>query len=279
MPASFALLNDEYNFDDYSAEDERLDTFDRIFSNAGSFTLFFTGTQEEMEALKTRFSYTQENQSMVSALKKIYSYEEYVAAGSPSGACAVYGYSQCDAFYNGAHENKTVVEYDGFHKEGKKIEGCIKCGQGEATALPALFTCRGYSVQTFGSGSGIALGFVVNTKAISDYTELTGSALTYGVFAVSQAKLGDNAIFAEDGTPAVGVVAMETSKYEFRAFTIKVTGITAETADAKLALGAYVAVTDDVATEYFYLQPGKPAENERYCFVSYNDIIGKSSVQ
>ena len=46
----------------------------------------------------------------------------------------------------------------------------------------------------------------------------------------------------------------------------------------KLAMGAYVAVTDGEATEYSYLQPGAPDGNEKYSFVSYNDIVAKPSV-
>ena len=36
-----------------------------------------------------------------------------------------------------------------------------------------------------------------------------------------------------------------------------------------------MAVTDGETTGYSYLQFGTPNENEKYCFVSYNDIIGK----
>ena len=42
--------------------------------------------------------------------------------------------------------------------------------------------------------------------------------------------------------------------------------------DIKLAMGAYVAVTDGEATEYSYLQADTPLENEKYSFVSYNDV-------
>ena len=37
--------------------------------------------------------------------------------------------------------------------------------------------------------------------------------------------------------------------------------------DIKLAMGAYVAVTDGEITEYSYMQGGKLNENEKYCFV------------
>ena len=271
MPASFAILNDEYKFDDYTSNDERLDTFDRIFNNAGSFTLIFTGTKEEIETLKTRMSYTQENQSLMSSLNKIYSYEEYIAAGSPSGSCTVYGYSQCDAFYNGIHENKTTIEYEAFDKEGEKIVGCTKCNHNEKTAVPALFICLGYSTPEDGR-EGLAIGFTVNNEALNEYKAATGKALNYGVFAILKDRLGDNDVFAQDGTAIEGSINADITSYEFAAFELRIVGFTDEYKDIKLAMGAYVAETDGETTKYSYLQAGTPAENEKYCFVSYNDV-------
>ena len=41
-------------------------------------------------------------------------------------------------------------------------------------------------------------------------------------------------------------------------------------------MGGYVEVTDGEAKEYSYMQSGTPNEGEKYCFVSYNDIVGKN---
>ncbi len=38
-----------------------------------------------------------------------------------------------------------------------------------------------------------------------------------------------------------------------------------------------MAVTEGEATSYSYLRSGTPNEGERYCFASYNDIVGESS--
>lgn len=274
MPTSFAILNDDYAFDDYVSADERLDTFDRIFSNAGSFTLFFTGTKEEIETLKTRISYSEENQSLVSSLNTIYSYDEYIAAGSPSGSLAVYDYSQCDAFYNGAHENETRVVYEAFHKSGEKIVGCVNCNKNEKTVLPALFTCCGYSAAENGTG-GVAAGFKVNAEAIATYTSLTEKAIKYGVFAVSQSKLGENDIFDSQGNAASGVISAEIQKTDFSAFDIKVVGFATDLQKStSFALGAYVAVTDGKTTEYSYMQNDSEGDKTgNYYFVSYNDFV------
>ena len=108
-------------------------------------------------------------------------------------------------------------------------------------------------------------------------TEATGKTLKYGVFAVLQSRLGDNDVFSEDGTVAEGAINADITSYEFALFELKIVGFTEEYKDIKLAMGAYVAVTDGETTEYSYLQSGTPNENEKYCFVSYNDIVGAPS--
>ncbi|MBQ8146558.1 MAG: hypothetical protein IJ039_07210, partial [Clostridia bacterium] len=84
-------------------------------------------------------------------------------------------------------------------------------------------------------------------------------------------------IFGEDGTPATGVISAEITNYSFVAFDLKVIGFTDTQKDTKLAMGAYVVVTDGKTTEYSYMQDGTPNENEKYCFVSYNDVVNSKS--
>ena len=123
---------------------------------------------------------------------------------------------------------------------------------------------------------GIAIGFTVNNEAIAEYEEITGKTLKYGVFAVLKDRLGDNDVFSEDGTAADGVINADIAD-EFVAFELKIEGFTDKYKATKLAIGAYVAVTEDEATEYSYMQSGTPLENEKYCFVSYNDIVNAPS--
>ena len=176
-------------------------------------------------------------------------------------------------------ENAKAVNivYAGFASTGTKMLKCSKCGAEDIIEeAPPLFTCLGYSAPEDGRG-GIAIGFTVNNIAIAEYEEATGKTLKYGVFAVLQSKLKDKDVFAEDGTVAEGVINADITSYEFALFELKIVGFTDEYKDIKLAMGAYVAVTDGETTEYSYLQSGTPNENEKYCFVSYNDIVGAPS--
>ena len=219
----------------------------------------------------------------------------------------IYNYNTCNAFYNGqhledgnpctvtcaqcgangmaednpVHSISTIITYESFDKVGIKKVACTNqgCKQKEETELPALFTCLGYSASESSNG-GIAIGFVVNSKAIDEYKELTGKALKYGVFVVTKERLGNNDVFANDGTAANGVINAEITNYEFTVFELKIVGFTAdEQKDIKLALGGYVSVTYEETTEYSYMQSGTPNEGEGYCFVSYNDIVGKPSTE
>ena len=193
----------------------------------------------------------------------------------------IYGYNECDAFYNGDHLTaEQTYDFTSFAEKSYVKSICSRCNQG--TVLKEIappFTCLGYSAPEDGRG-GIAIGFTVNNEAIDAYEEITGKTLKYGIFAVLQSRLGDNDIFGKDGTQAEGSIIAEISSYKFASFELKITGFeTNEHKALKLAMGAYVATIDGETTEYSYMQGGEPNENEKYCFVSYNDIVGKSSTE
>ena len=173
------------------------------------------------------------------------------------------------------HNSTSIIEYtNGYASKGTVTyyctnEGCTFKTIGED--MNPLFTCLGYSALTSGNG-GIVLGFKVHSDAITAYTQATGKTVKYGVFAALKGSLLAKDVFDESGAMTAGVLGAEINTTH-TVFEIKVTGIAADK-DAKLALGAYVAITDGEATEYSYMQPGTPDENEKYCFVSYNDIAG-----
>ena len=168
------------------------------------------------------------------------------------------------------------IAYTSFAKDGIKTYFCQRCEENVQESALALFTCLGYSSPEDGTG-GIAIGYTVNNAAITEYTEVTGKALKYGVFAVLKDRLGNNDVFGGNGEAADGVISAEITNYSFVAFGLKIVGFTDKYKDTKLAMGAYVSVTDGETTEYSYMQFGTPAENEKYCFVSYNDVVNSKS--
>ena len=172
------------------------------------------------------------------------------------------------------HDHTTYLGtvYQSYMEQGHKEYECVRCGDvNTETKTPALFVCYGYSSPENGGG-GIAIRFRVNDEAIDEYTTETGKTMKYGIFAVTKDKLGSDDIFANDGTAAKDVTYAEVSSHGFVMLELKITGFKDEYKELKLALGVFVAVSDDVSTEYSYLQEGTPNKDEKYCFVSYNDI-------
>ena len=277
---------------------------------SSNIKFFYTGTKEQLATSMHNFlnstkSPTDNNGKFTGATQ--ISWADYSANPDnyASGNYIIYDYNECDAFYEGEHGEAvnvvncvgecqrcgasiakhegtesltTTIVYTSYTASGTKTVACTNdgCTYKETTTVPAIFICLGYSAPENGTG-GIAVGFTVNNEAIKAYEKATGKTLKYGVFAVLQDRLGDKDVFSEDGTAADGVINAEITNYGFIAFELKVVGFTDEHKNTKFAMGAYVAVTDGETTEYSILQSGTPNENEKYCFVSYNDIVGAPS--
>ncbi len=278
----------------------RIKTFGtKCFGNANdnAFTTYYTGT--DYERIKALGSYT-------SRFSKAgcYSYSDYIENGYTDTYKIIYDTNLCVAAFGGIHTepkddgdcttalicsvcadytykeakehaNSETVTYLSFLQKGEHYIGCTNdgCTNGTTKKLDALFTCLGYSAPEDGR-AGIAIGYTVNNEAIVKYTEATGKTLKYGLFAVLKDKLGDNDIFAEDGTVAEGVINAEITNHQFAAFELKILGFTDEQKDTKLAIGAYVVTTNGEATEYSYMQDDTKGEKAgNYYFVSYNNVV------
>ena len=163
-------------------------------------------------------------------------------------------------------------------KEGTIINRCLNsgCAYKETITVPAIFICLGYSAPENGNG-GIAIGFTVNNEAIAEYEKTTKKTVSYGVFAALKDRLNDGYIFV-GGEANECAIVVDMTKYATAAFEIKIIGFeTDNQKTAQIAMGAYIAVTGGENTEYSYMQSGEPNANEKYCFVSFNDIVGTPS--
>ena len=186
--------------------------------------------------------------------------------------------TKCIVFF-GNHDFDSADLYDivyaSYDQMGFYKYTCPTCdGYTEAEpSAPALFTSMGASTPEF-VDNGLAIGYIVDFDAIADYEGVTGKKVGYGVFAVSQNKLGGNEIFGTDGASADGVISLDLTDHGLDAFELKITGFeTDEQKGISLAFGAYVFTTcQDEEAEYSYLQIGNPAEGEKYYFASYNEI-------
>ena len=192
--------------------------------------------------------------------------------------------SICEETIVNHNENASLdvsIVYTSYLQGGSKITACTNenCTHSVTTEAPALFTCLGYSASENGDG-GIAVGYTVNKTAINTYEEFANVSLNYGVFAISQEKLGTGDVFDENGTVSANAISFDVTGYEYSAFVLKIVGFTDAQKDVKLAMGAYVAVNDGEKTTYSYMQDEKKGNSDgRYYFVSYNDIVSQEVVQ
>ena len=207
------------------------------------------------------------------------SIDDYVPATgehiSVGGVCTKCG---TDVYCANPDHNLELVgiSYEnGFNKTGVKIVKCLDCDATETeTQADALFICKGYSVSLM-DVNGVTMGFRANKIAIEEYERATGKTVNYGAFAVSQGKIGDGEIFGADGKIFKDAICVDVTERETNEFSIKLIGFGDNQKDLPFAMGAYVMLKGEEATEYSYIQSDVPKENERYLFISYNDIVNQ----
>lgn len=162
---------------------------------------------------------------------------------------------------------------NGYNMVGTKVVKCLDCNTVETEIeAQALFTCLGYSAPENGFGA-FAIGYFANKSAIFEYEAATKNTVKYGVFASLQSNIGSNDIFDTNGASLSGVVCAEVTRYENNIFELKIAGIAEEQKSTKLAVGAYVIVANEETAQCSYIQAKQPQGNDKYSFVSYNDIV------
>lgn len=235
---------------------------------------YFTGTQQQAIDFQDN---TSSKKNTIIKDAQIKSLTEYNALTEKSGSYLVYGYSACEAYYDGAHTMVESLSYTSYDAIGVRKNTCTNndCFHVTKSDIEPLFFCSGYSAPE-GDREGIVVSYTVNVAALKEYSEYlakSGKTLTYGVFAIAKVNL-ENDVFDENGAPVDYAVVAEISNYEFVAFDLKIVGFTDEYKDEPLAMGAYVAVADSEGkAAYSYMQYGTPKENEKYCFVSYDEVV------
>ena len=98
------------------------------------------------------------------------------------------------------HKLQMEVKYDnGYANEGYKRNACTICNSFVASEekLTPIFECLGYS--TNDDNSGIATGFNINHDALSEYEEISGKKITFGIVVFNPKYLGTDTIFNADG--------------------------------------------------------------------------------
>ena len=248
-----------------------------------SFANNFTDTTHHLQSANTVYIYTGTDVSVLSSCARlngatIIKASEYDETKSYSGINLVVGYSHCDAYYGGVHaENVITLDIKSFLEEIQKYSTCVECGyKAEAGKIPALFMCDGYSTPE-NDRAELVVGFSIDNEAIKEYEAISKKSVEFGAFAAAQANLGNGYIFDENGNKIEKSVVAKIEGYSYGMFELRISGFTNDNKNAKLAMGAYVITKDAETTEYSYLQVSAPNANEKYSFISYNDVFNAPS--
>lgn len=206
-----------------------------------NITFVYTGTKEDALALQARFkaadAATGEN---CVGLKRLWdatlcSVEEYkeltgkdVGELGASGYYLVYGYSVCDAFYEGAHamSNDETATVNSYFEAITIGDTCTRNGCGKVVVtktIGAIFTYKGYSYTEAPINGGYAMSqfFSINNENLKEYTDFTGESFAFGVVASSISNPLDEANSQYIGTKTIVI----TSHIAHELFEIKVSNI------------------------------------------------------
>ncbi|MBQ4510080.1 MAG: leucine-rich repeat domain-containing protein [Clostridia bacterium] len=243
-----------------------------------SFTTYYTGTdyQRVITACSNSTRITKAGTT---------AYADYQSGNyTAKDYMLIYDCNICTVGFDGQHamSGSPREQFNSFVDDITFTDTCTRQGCGKETiakTIEPLFACLGYSSPENGR-DGIAIGYTINVEAVKEYEKASGKTLKYGVFAALKDKLGDSYIFDEDGNAVANSVVAEVSSNDYVAVEFKITGFTDEYKDTKLAMGVYVITADksadddttEIKPEYFYLQVGSPNANEKYEFISYNEV-------
>ncbi len=243
-------------------------TGNSILSSGSKVTIFFTGTLEQAEAVRTKLTESADNPLIKNAtfveFDPSINYEGY--ADTLGYTILVYNYSPCEAFYNGNHETKDgyTIEYSGkeWLSTAIKFKACENCTvKAEAKELAPLFVSLGYS--TNGKG-GIIQGFSFNKAERAEYEAVIGK-VSYGVVASVDKR--------EDKTQGVDVftfekyISCDLSNSKFDLFDIMISGITEETGDTALIFCAYTVINGN----RYFINNGEITQT--VTSISFNEAI------
>ena len=164
------------------------------------------------------------------------------------------------------HNAQTSISYDnGYLNKGVKHVKCLNdgCNYDVNIDTSPIFLTNGYSVPEDGRGE-IAICFVVNKEALSEYETINNECLTYGAFAIAYDKITNDAIIDTDTA-----ICVEVDR-EYASFEMKLTGFVTDLhKEAKITLGAF---TVNKNGNISYLQIGTPKENG-FSYITYNEMV------
>lgn len=240
--------------------------FDQYHNSMLRITLFYTGTQEQAQALvekgmAAQAKYVWDNAKFVSAAE--YSYDQHKVTANNS-ITIVYDYEKCDAFYGGhswtGAEDVIVNSY--FEAIGIG-DSCGNCGKSDIrNTIAPIFEWKGYSACTFGESYAITQGYIINKEALELYKRYAGD-IKIGVVATVNAEGGEVTVDFNAGN--VFAYSMNEIKHDY--IEIKASGIPETHKKTNVIFCAYMTVGGST----YYLDNNQ--SNKAVTGISYNEVL------
>ncbi len=216
-----------------------------------NITFIFTGTMEQAISMRNTLESTQDtnhapnNSKFYDAI--LVSASEYDVTQEPSGYHFVYGYSTCDAFYNGNHimSNDYVLDFVDYTTSFNEISVCTVCNIEEKVNdidFAPIFIFVGYSVKE-NDPTALCAGYTVNHDSMAVYKKYNASiTLSYGIVASTPNADGSALLKIENGNvlaiKSTTVVANVDASYAGYDFVLR--GFNDSIKDTALVICSYV---------------------------------------
>ena len=207
-------------------------------------------------ATKTVYTYDDATSKIVSTLDQEYSISNPAKGHNTNGALL-------------------SISYSNYDKCGDGTYICTDCNvQHTVTgAINPILKCLGYS-SPLKNKNQLVISFEINDKELRTYETLMNKTVSFGVFAASKISLQNNDILDKYGIASSGVMKTDVNIKDITSFELRLTGFdTSAHKAALIAVGAVVTVSDKSNMVYSYIQAGAPVENERYHFISFDELL------
>ena len=230
-------------------------------NNPKNITFVYTGTKAQAEALQARFKAADAatGEGCV-GLSRLYDatlcteaeYETLTGkkvGESATGYYLVYGYNACKAFYNDEHSHGAEQEkFLGaeYLTDYVIATTCQKCNENviKETIATAIFTNKGYSYASYGTGKSFTFGISLNEQSYSDYIAHNPDANIKFGFIIGSVESDDNQILNADGTSKlVNHIITDFTNVEYQRlnrYDLIIHGIGDDDVEMQFYCGAYV---------------------------------------
>ncbi len=239
----------------------------------------YAGTKAQAEALQN-LSLTTSNNGKISYATILSKDEFATITPDPKKNYIVYGYENCDVFYDGHNYEgdgdcthgvtctqcldniegfadhvytETLVYPNGFAANGVYNKYCINASDcavglvenGEKKPVFTALEDNGYSVNAYGTGIAFG-GFVVNTEEFNLYNDLNENDITFGIFVANPKYVGET--FMKDGevNATSGFLKVDMTSDEYTNIKIMLDGFTGNAQNLELVISLYAITGEDV---------------------------------